>query len=264
MNRRDCLKNLAILAPALVFGSTQAQCEENANSLRLRVVSYNIQIGRGPGGSYSDPREAFLSRTAERISSLTPDVAGLQEVDNKTDRSGSEVDQLGELARLTKLNGTFAPKTELPGGWYGIGVLSREKPEKTSRVIMKGSSHPRALQICEYSQFVFFNTHLPLTEELRKQSVEAIEAEAQKYSKPIVLVGDFNAEPKSPEILALKERWTQISPDKPTFPSTGPTAEIDYIFVRNVKDAVVHETYVVDDPKTSDHCPVFCDATLSW
>ena len=262
MNRRDCLKSSLLLGLGLSLGVRPSFSADERESIRLRIVSYNIQIGRAPGGSYSDPSAAFLSRTADRIAGLGPDVAGLQEVDNKTERSGSDVDQLAELSRMTGLNGSFAPKTELPGGWYGIGTLSKEKPLRTSRVIMEGAYHPRALQICEFERFVFFNTHWPLKPELRMRCVDAVEAEAKKFTKPIVLVGDFNAEPDSAEIAALKRSWTEIGPNAPTFPSTGPKEQIDYVFARNADKIVVHEARVVDDPETSDHCPVFCDVEL--
>lgn len=260
MNRRQCLSLLAAASCAAAIPCAAFAKEEQ--KLRLRVVSYNIQIGRAPGGSYGDPKAAFLDRTAKRLSALAPDVAGLQEVDAKTNRSGADVDQLTELASQTGLIGTFAPKTQLPGGWYGIGTLSKEKPLETRVVIMKGSSHPRALQICEFERYVFFNTHLPLTAETRMASVKTIEQEASKYAKPIVLVGDLNATPDSEEIAELKKTWTQASAERPTFPSTGPTAQIDYVFVRNVASATVYDAGVVDDPVTSDHCPIYCDLEI--
>ena len=233
MNRREYLKGLAAFGCGAVLSAGGLRADEAKEPIRLRVVSYNIQIGRAPGGSYSDPKEAFLDRTASRLNDMKPDVAGLQEVDNKTNRSGADVDQLGYLAEKTGLIGTFAPKTPLPGGMYGVGVLSKEKPIAARAVIMKGSSHPRALQICEFERYVFFNTHFPLSAELRLAAAKTVNAEALKYDKPIILVGDLNAEPDSEEILELKKAWTQVSPEAPTFPAPEPTVQIDYVFVRN-------------------------------
>ena len=224
----------------------------------LRVLSYNIQIGRAPGGSYSDPAQAFLDRTAKVIADANPDVAGLQEVDNKTNRSGADLDQLAVLAEKTGLNGRFESKIELPGGLYGIGVLSREKPLHTAKVYLEGSSHRRVLQICEFENYVFFNTHLPLTQETRLQAVKVIEEEAKKYDKPIILVGDVNATPDSPEVVELKKTWRSIGADAPTFRADAPTVQIDYVFIRNAPNARVVETCVVDEPLASDHRPVFC------
>ena len=249
------LKTGLILCALACFATTLQAAEPT----RLRALSYNIQIGRAPGGSYGDPAAAFLDKTAARISAISPDVAGLQEVDNKTNRSGADVDQLAELARLTNLNGSFVGKTELPGGVYGIGVLSKEKPIQTRKVLMKGSSHTRVLEICEFENYVFFNSHFPLTAELRVAAAKIVEEEAKKYAKPILFVGDLNATPDSEEIKFLKEKWTQVSPDAPTFPAPEPKEQIDYLFIRNVKNLRVLEAKVVEDGQTSDHRPVFCE-----
>lgn len=266
MNRRDAVKaTLAALGGLTVGSSFVNDCAaQEKTPLRLRILSYNIQIGRGPGGSYSDPSQAHLDRTAAVIREANPDVAGLQEVDNKTNRSGAESDQLGELAKMTSLTPTFVSKIELPGGLYGIGVLSKEKPRSTTFAYIKGSSHRRVLEICEFERYYFFNTHFPLKEDLRIAAVKIVNEEADKRGdKPIFFLGDLNAEPNSPEIKELKETWKQLSPDAPTFPADGPKVQIDYIFVRNAENVVVHDAVVIDDSTTSDHRPVFCDVEIS-
>lgn len=261
MKSRRCSLVLNPLLVAAVFflSSLSAFAAEGNVPLRLRILTYNIQIGRAPGGSYSNPAEAHLDRTAKTISEAQPDVAGLQEVDCKTDRSGSETDQLMDLATLTGMVGTFAPKTKLPGGDYGIGVLSKKEPLSSRVILLEGSAHTRALQILEFEDYVFFNTHLPLTPEKRLDAVAKIEEEAQKYDKPIILVGDLNAEPDSKEIQLLEKNWKNLGPDAATFPAPNPTARIDYIFIRNVKSCKIIKTEVVPDPNTSDHRPVFCE-----
>jgi endonuclease/exonuclease/phosphatase family metal-dependent hydrolase len=266
MNRRDAVKTTLAALGGLALTSSVANsvsAQEN-KSLRLRILSYNIQIGRGPGGDYNDPSQAHLDRTAAVVSAAKPDVVGLQEVDNKTNRSGSDVDQLGEIAKMTSFIPTFVSKIELPGGLYGVGVLSKEKPLSTTFAYIKGSSHRRVLAICEFERFYFFNTHFPLTAETRIAAVKVVNEEADKRrDKPIFFLGDLNAEPTSAEIKELKETWTQISPDGPTYPADDPKVQIDYIFVRNADKVVVHEARIVDDPSTSDHRPVFCDVEIS-
>ena len=269
MNRRDYMLTLAGLVlgsgavdPTILMATAlnPRYFRKELPPVKLRILSYNIQIGREPGGSYSDPAQAHLDHTAAAINRETPDVAGLQEVDNKTERSGVDVDQLGELSRMTNLFPTFTAKRDLPGGKYGIGVLSKDKPLAVDSVIMEGSAHPRALQMLDFGRFYFFNTHLPLTAELRLKAVNKIEEQALlRNDKPIILVGDLNAEPNSEEIRELKKTWTQISPDAPTFPAPAPTAQIDYVFIRNAAEVKVNEARVVDDPKTSDHRPVFVE-----
>ena len=168
------------------------------------------------------------------------------------------IDQLAELSRQTGLLPFFAPKIKLPGGDYGVAVLSKTAPIQMRSVLMEGSSHTRVLQILEFEQFIFFNTHLPLSQEKRLAAVAAIEKEAQKYEKPIILVGDINAEPDSKEVKELEKNWKNLGPDAPTYPSPNPNVRIDYIFLRNAKSFKVLETEVIPDPETSDHRPVFC------
>ncbi|MDO5309468.1 MAG: endonuclease/exonuclease/phosphatase family protein [Planctomycetia bacterium] len=262
MNRRDAIKGLYGLGALVVTATPYALAETHA-PLKLRILSYNIQIGRGPGGSYSDPTQAHLDRTAARIADAKPDVVGLQEVDNKTGRSGTDVDQLGVIAELTGFIPTFVAKKEQNGGVYGVGVLSKEKPVSVAHAFIKGSAHRRVLEICEFQRYYFFNTHLPLTEELRVAAVDIINAEAAKrLDKPIILLGDLNAEPDSPEIKKLQETWTQISPNAPTFPADDPKVQIDYIFLKNVKKFNLLEASVIDDSTTSDHRPVLCEVEI--
>lgn len=240
------------------LGSENSVFAEEEGKTVLRVLSFNIQIGRGPGGSYSDPSQAFLDRTAQAISRVKPDVACLQEVDNQTNRSGKMVDQLAVLGEKLAMNATFESKIPLPGGLYGIGILSHETPTKTAKALMKGSAHTRVLQICEFEKYVIFNTHLPLREDQRLEAVQTIEREAQKYSKPIILAGDFNAAPNSPVIAEFRKNWRQISVNAPTWPSNEPREQIDYVFLRNAPNATVLESFVLDEPEASDHLPVFC------
>ncbi|MBP5622487.1 MAG: endonuclease/exonuclease/phosphatase family protein [Thermoguttaceae bacterium] len=260
MLRRNVLKIASSLfvATFALFSTLGANAADDSDPIKLRVLTYNIQIGRAPGGSYSDPAQARLDKTGNVVKASDPDVAGLQEVDCKTERSGVSVDHLGVLSELTGLIGTFAPKTKLPGGDYGIGTLSKTAPIQSRFVHMKGSAHTRVLQLLEFERFVFFNTHLPLTQEKRLAAVAVIEEEAKKYEKPIILVGDLNAEPDSQEIQELEKNWKNLGPEEPTFPSPEPTVRIDYIFLRNAKSFKVLESEVIPDPETSDHRPVFC------
>lgn len=256
--KRPHLLSLCVLSLALALAAGNSTCAQDAATPKttLRIVTFNIQIGRGPGGDYSNPAEAHLDRTAAALKALNPDIAGLQEVDVKSTRAGMDVDQLAEIAHPLGLIPTFSMKVAQHGGEYGIGTLSKTPPLKTSKVLMKGSAHTRVLQICEFENFVFFNTHLPLTEPLRIEAAKTIEQEALKYTKPIILLGDLNALPDSPEITMLKKHWTQISANSPTYPSPAPTDQIDYIFIRNAPNARVLETRVIEDKTTSDHRPV--------
>ncbi|MBQ6828594.1 MAG: hypothetical protein IJO46_11330, partial [Thermoguttaceae bacterium] len=56
---RNVLSLTALICVGVpVFGDDAASPKKETNV--VRVLSYNIQIGRAPGGSYSDPTQAFL------------------------------------------------------------------------------------------------------------------------------------------------------------------------------------------------------------
>src|SRR4029453_6534960 len=84
----------------------------------VRVLTYNIHHGEGTDGEFDLPRLARI------IESSAPDLVALQEVDQGTQRA-SGVNQLTEVARLTRLHGAFGKAMDFQGGGYGVGVLSR-------------------------------------------------------------------------------------------------------------------------------------------
>ena len=84
----------------------------------LRVLSYNIHHGRGTDGVVDLPRIARVIRGCEA------DVAVLQEVDDRTTRTGG-VDQTAELARLTGMHAVFGRQIDYQGGRYGQAILCR-------------------------------------------------------------------------------------------------------------------------------------------
>ena len=116
--------------------------------------------------------------------------------------------------------------------------------------------------VCEFDTFVFFCTHLSLTAESRQASAEMINREQAKFSKPVLLAGDFNAEPDSAVIKAFEKFWQRVSPLLPTFPADKPDRTIDYIFVSKNTAVQVSESSVVNEPAASDHRPVFSRVSL--
>ncbi len=81
-------------------------------------MTYNIQHGAGTD------QKLNLTRIAEVINRERPDLVGLQEVDRGVERTG-RVDEIGELARLTRMEYAFAYNLHYQGGQYGVAVLSR-------------------------------------------------------------------------------------------------------------------------------------------
>lgn len=219
----------------------------------LRLMSYNIRHGVG-----LDDRLDF-DRIAEVINREHPDVVALQEVDSVTQRIGGR-DLLGELGESTGMYHLYAPAISFDGGKYGIGLLCRKNPLVIRKVPMPGREEPRMLLIAEFEDYVFCCTHLSLTEEDQLTSVEKIGKLLENEKKPVFLAGDLNAEPDSPTMKALQEKFVILTGGKEmTIPADNPQSCIDYIlgYVANGSRYQVTMNYVVNEPVASDHRPVF-------
>src|SRR5690606_19323439 len=88
----------------------------------VKVMSYNIHIGNPPSKP-TDFRD--LVSIAKAINLNKHDLVALLKVDNKTNRSGSTVDQAQELARLTGMYVFYTKAIDYQGGEFGDAVLSR-------------------------------------------------------------------------------------------------------------------------------------------
>jgi len=224
---------------------------------KLRVLTYNIHHGEGTDGKLD------LQRIAGIIGDLSPDVVALQEVDNKTRRTGG-VDQAAELSRLTGMNFAFGMAMPYQGGQYGEAVLSRFpldrvrtyplpfhpgiEPRAALRVrIMPDNGLPR---------FLFASTHLSNESEPARieQAQQILRIFPASGSPPFVLAGDFNAHPESPPMkLLLDSVWKD---------AIAPQSEIDYVLFRASDAWKVTGVKIVDDLVASDHRPVL--AVLEW
>ncbi len=245
---------VAILATLVSFSGLQSVAQESSD---LRVMSYNIRNGRG-----LDDKTDY-ARTANVILKETPDVVAIQELDQKTKRSKG-VDVLEELAKLTDMNPSYGPAIDFQGGKYGIGVLSKEKPIKAEHYSLPGREEKRCLLVVEFEKYVFFCSHWSLTEEDRDTTVDFITNKMKEQQKPVVLCGDFNAEPNEDSIKKLQRDWTIVSLDKFTFPADNPNIRIDYICVADPQNSKSSEEWlkavknarVVEEPVASDHRPI--------
>jgi endonuclease/exonuclease/phosphatase family metal-dependent hydrolase len=219
-----------------------------AQEAELRLVSYNVRNGKG-----MDNRTDY-DRTVAVIQKAAARVLALQELDSSTARSQG-MDVLSVLAQKTGMHAVYGAAIPYGGGKYGVGLLSKEKPLQHYTVSLPGREEQRVLLVVEFKAFVVFNTHLSLTEEDRMASIITINKEADRFQKPVFLLGDMNAEPSSTFLIQLKKDWQLLSGEAPTFPAPLPDKCIDYILSRNNKMAVSHSE-VMDEPQASDHRPV--------
>jgi endonuclease/exonuclease/phosphatase family metal-dependent hydrolase len=230
---------------------------------RLRVLSYNIQHGRGSDGQLD------LKRIAGVIQSVSPDIVALQEVDRGVRRSDA-VDQPSELAKLTGMQVVFGGNLKFQGGDYGNAVLTRlpileHKNHRLPSILggeQRGLLEVR-LEVPGSAEAIrFLCTHLdhrPNDLE-RMQSAEAVNQLVLKNRDvPAVLAGDLNATPDSRVLQAFAEHWQVAGAGKelPTYPVEKPQRQIDYILYRPADRWQVIEVRVLDDAVASDHRAIF-------
>jgi endonuclease/exonuclease/phosphatase family metal-dependent hydrolase len=222
-------------------------------------MAYNIHHGEGVDGRIDLKRLAAVIREAD------PDLVALQEVDNKTGRTG-HVDQTAELSRLTGLHGYFGRQIDYEGGEYGQALLSRfpmsdlrvqwlpGQPERERRIVFSGTFD------FEGAEIVFASTHLHhANEEFRQQQAAELNRLFESSGQPVILAGDLNAVPDSEPIAALRRNWS--IPDAQdeellTYPAQAPERQLDYILVRPSASFALRKIAVVKEPVASDHRPL--------
>ena len=219
---------------------------------QLRLITYNIRNAKGMDN------KTDYGRIVSVITNAQPDIIALQELDSVTKRNGGE-DVIKILAEKTQLSYLFGAAINYQGGKYGVGILSKQKPLNYYTIPLPGKEEQRVLLVAEFKKYIVFCTHLSLTDADRLVSVIIINEQANKFLKPIYLLGDFNAEPNSNAISALKQKWNLISGEEPTFPSPAPKKCIDFIFLANNKKIKILSKEVLDEPLASDHRPVLVE-----
>lgn len=229
----------------------------------LRVLTYNIHHGEGLDGKVD------LARIAGVISASGADVVALQEVDQKTKRTGG-VDQAAEIARLAGLQVAYGKAMDYQGGAYGQALLSRWPLGEVSvhPLPNSGKVEPRIAVAATVrppgrAAFRFIGTHLDATRDdtARWQQAERLGELFGKDGVPTIFGGDFNSRPDTRAMKALLETFADASAATPAFtiPAKKPTGRIDYVLLRPAGAWQVVSSTVVPDAVASDHRPVLVE-----
>lgn len=125
------------------------------------------------------------------------------------------------------------------------------------------------------STFTVLVSHLGLTGEQRqRQARQLLECALGAPGNRVVVTGDLNGRPDSPEVLVLSESLRDVLGELPeseriTFPSGDPEMHGDDFLARTIDYIFVGEGVLVEDARViadyslaSDHNP--CEATLVW
>ncbi len=240
----------------------------------LRVVTYNIHSCLGTDGARRPERIARVLR------GLRPDVAALQEVERSAVEGAQ--DTVTAIAEATGLQPHFTTARQEFGNLIlarhpfvvlGEGALPRRRGEQRAAQWLRLQRDGEAFDVV--------NTHLSIHFRERLQQLRALwddeqsERQGDRYfptlsveTDRMILCGDFNAGPLSPEYRYLAarlgdaQRFVRFWPS-PTYPSRFPLLRLDHIWVG--RRWRVHRAEVVQDRLTrlaSDHLPLLVELSL--
>jgi endonuclease/exonuclease/phosphatase family metal-dependent hydrolase len=225
----------------------------------LRVMTFNIQSAvRGMDG------------VAEVIRSSAPDIVALQEVDVGSRRARG-LDQTQELARRTGLPYyAHFRTTDIHGGAYGVGILSRVPLESVRQhpLPVQGADEPRTLGHAllkvngqEVSVYVTHLTRRPFNGAIRVRQSAAIMKVMEADARPKLLLGDMNDTPDSGSIRLFKRELMDVfalrgEGSSDTYPlPVIPNLRIDYVLAcehfmpkRSTRPVTASGTEVVERP----------------
>lgn len=244
-------------------GSIQAQ-QKVQDQTHFTVLSYNIHHCNPP----SLPDTIDVESIARVIHEAQPDLVALQEVDVHTERSGKQLDQAKALAELTNMYVYFRESIPYRGGSYGLAILSKfpilEKEGYDLPAVEGIASEPRSMvmitvQLPGGQKLKFGSTHLDYTDAATNLlQARAITKLCEGESLPLIIAGDFNAEPQSESINHLDQHFSRTCQEgcAGTVPVQAPTKTIDFILFRPDTLLKVQQHKVIPETYASDHRPV--------
>jgi endonuclease/exonuclease/phosphatase family metal-dependent hydrolase len=235
-------------------------CFSNLNGQTLKIMTYNIHVGQDAANKDQ------LKNMADFIKSSKADIVGLQEVDSVCNRSG-KVDQMKFLAENTGMHYAYARHFAFDGGSYGIGILSKYPLSdiKDHRIILtstgKSDADTRALLtasiVAGNTKIMFGTVHMDYRDSNSRlaQSAELVKLFDNKQL-PVILTGDFNAEPGTKEIVNLQSVFTDTGKDQDySYSAIKPKKKIDFVMVSS-SHLVKSKKSIVFPVLLSDHLPV--------
>lgn len=254
-----------------VYLVSSVGAEVSHRSFSLRVMTYNIRHSRGLDEIHD------LRRIATLIRNTGADIVALQEVDVGTRRVGG-INQPQQLAQWTGMYVAFGTAIPFQNGLFGNAILSRypilrqntrqiSGPEGAEIRILLEAQLNIPVPSHKQNSFILtvWNTHFDYqSEKIRIQSVQRIGNWISSTSGPLLLLGDFNAEPHAESIQLMGQSLQNASSSRitPTIPSDSPTQQLDYIWFRPSISWKLKNIQVLHDPIShiaSDHRPLLAD-----
>ncbi len=254
MRRLALILLLPLLASCSLLSSLGGAGTED-----LRVASYNIRHGAGMDDVVA------LERTAAAIRGLEAEIVGLQEVDERAQRSG-RADQAALLGGLLGMEHRFGAFFDFQGGRYGMAILSEHPIVDSWEIPLPEGEEPRIalaarIALPTADTITVVNVHLDWVSNDRARVAQANELAARlgEIEGPWLVMGDFNDVPGSRTLRAFRslvQESSKLDGMVETFPADAPEREIDHIFAARGGLLRPVETWAVPDSVSSDHRPV--------
>jgi endonuclease/exonuclease/phosphatase family metal-dependent hydrolase len=242
---------------------------------RLKLLSYNIQAATSTRRYHEYVTHSWrqvlphvgrmdnLDAIAECLREY--DMVGLQEADAGSLRSGF-LNQTGYLALHAGFSYWHHQSNRRVGRFAHVGnsVLSRFVPDAMEEHRLPGAIPGRGVLLTRFPLergfLVLAVAHLALGRRAREQQLNFI-YELLCDEPNVILMGDFNASPKSPEIQRFVEQSGYLGDpqEQASFPSWRPRRAIDYIMVS--PSLQLHRIEPLSH-LFSDHLPVAAEVGL--
>lgn len=251
---------ISILASLAGGGLPSPRHAATAEPRSLRVVTYNIQFGKGG-----------LDNVIDTLRRLDADLIGLEEIDRGTRRANG-VDQLQVVADALHLHRGYAGHDRMPEGPTGVALLSRWPIVNVKRHVGPGRLAVLEADVRAPEQTIHVVVvHLFPTDpfepaERRKRHDDYRLREASEVVRlldgartPTLVLGDFNDDTGSPPYLlfsrTLRDACSGKALDK-TWPASFPLTRIDYVWLSQHFDVARCDAV---SSRASDHRPVLVE-----
>jgi endonuclease/exonuclease/phosphatase family metal-dependent hydrolase len=255
--------------------AAKIQSQEPAKGFRLKLLSYNIQMGISThtyrqylthSWKHIVPhpqRFSNLDRMASMLSSY--DLVGIQEAD-----AGSLRSSFVNLTQYLATNAGFPYWDDQTNRRIGrlahhsMGVMSRYRPTGITEHRLPGRIPGRGAMAVRFGDgeesLVVLIVHLALSKRARLSQIDYLSELVNQY-RHVVMMGDLNCRSQSTEIDRLLNRTLMTEPlhGMNTFPSWRPQRNIDHILVTPTLQ--VENAHVLDYA-VSDHLPVAMEVVL--
>lgn len=269
-----CTQHLVFTVLIALAACVHAPAREPARNDAIRVMTYNIESGRGN-----------LDGTVDAIRASGAKLVALQEVDvhwaersRFVDQAKTLGDRLGMQVRFARIYHYPSESSSAPAREFGVALLS-------AFPIVAWTNHPltrlstqepnapptpmpgflEATVDVNGTRMRVFDTHLDYRADpaVRRQQVSEMLNIIGAAKMPTLLFGDLNATPTATELQPLLQRLHDVWPDTSgagfTYPADAPVKRIDYVLtsrhfhVRNVR---------VPATEASDHRPVVAELVV--